>query len=137
MKIESYQTIKPEYQEIITQLEKVIDMLNQSVMDKYNTEYVGLHLYNPREWLEKMREEQLLITEGVRKIYVDVLNQATEHCIVVKFQEDDMNLEIGNNISGNMKHKDLFTLESVEFGISLHQKIQMNFGVKFYSKIYI
>ena len=85
MKIESYQTIKPEYQETITQLEKVIDMLNQSVMDKYNTEYVGLHLYNPREWLEKMREEQLLITEGVRKTYVDVLNQAIEHCVVVKF----------------------------------------------------
>ena len=85
MKIESYQTIKPEYQETITQLEKVIDMLNQSVMDKYNTEYVGLYLYNPREWLEKMREEQLLITEGVRKTYVDVLNQAIEHCVVVKF----------------------------------------------------
>ena len=86
VEIKSYQTIKPEYQETITQLEKTIEMLNQSVMDKYNgLEYSGLYLYKPHEWCGRLRDEQLLVTEGVRKLYVEVLSAATEHCIVVKF----------------------------------------------------
>ena len=84
VEIKSYQTIKPEYQEIITQLEKTIEILNQSILEKYNgLEYRGLWLYKPHEWWGRLRDEQLLVTEGVRKLYVEVLNRATEHYIVL------------------------------------------------------
>ena len=86
MKIKSYQTIMPEYQETITQLEKTIKMLNQSVLDKYNgLEYRSLYLYEPYVWYKRMVGEQLLVTEGVRKLLDEVLSVATEHCVVVKF----------------------------------------------------
>lgn len=85
MEVKSYQTIKPEYQETITQLEKNIEILNQSVLDKYNgLEYRGLWLYKPHEWWGRMRDEQLLVTEGVRKLYVEVLSIAMENYIVIK-----------------------------------------------------
>lgn len=85
MEIKSYQTIKPEYQEIITQLEKTIEILNQSVLEKYNgLEYRGLRLYKPHEWWGRLRDEQLLVTEYVRNMYVEVLSVAMENYIVVK-----------------------------------------------------
>ena len=86
MEIKSYQTIKPEYQETINQLEKTIEILNQSVMDKYDgLEYRSLYLCEPHVWYRRMVDEQLLITESVRKLLAEVLNIATEHCVVVKF----------------------------------------------------
>lgn len=86
MEIKSYQTIKPEYQETINQLEKIIEILNQSVLDKYNgLECRSLYVYKPHEWYKRMVDEQLLVTEGVRKLLVEVLNIATEHCVVVKY----------------------------------------------------
>ena len=86
MEIKSYQTIKPEYQETIKHLEKTIEMLNQSVLDKYNgLEYRSLYVYKPYEWWRILIDEQLLVTEGVRNMYVEVLNRAIERCVVVKF----------------------------------------------------